>query len=705
MKGMKKVLALLLCASLTAGVCGFSACGEEEGTPSDQDGTEQGSSSGSSGSSPSGGNQQGSSGNQSGGNQQGSGGSNPSGSNPSGSSQQGGSSQETEQFSPLGKSLDVSRASGVYTSEFTLEVSKKADNHTVYFTTDGTKPTVNSSRYASGIRVGKRNSSSGFPLTNGVVYDSAGYGNYNFQTGNECTVVNLLETDASGAEVARKTVVYLYRAGGTTSVTLPIVTLNLPQSNALSFYNDIAEESKERANLDYFDFVSGESFSLNTQVKLGGNWTMGFPYRTMNLNFAKDENGKKNARVTAKIFGDRAARNGGELTDFTRFRLHSGGNAQTLNWFGDAFTQRVAAEVPANDDSYLQLATTGYRPAEVYLNGEYWGLYAIREHYSDVYFAQNYGVDKDDVILIDRAHNITAGNPDCADTTVYNTQYAFELKEDDELQQGMSLATELFDFLMTADLSLPENYQRFTQMVDIDGLSDLVLVNLYAGNWDFMNNNIKMWRTANVNSSNPYADGKWRFCLHDLDFSFEMQWGDNGLTGANGYLQDNNGNYRPLYNPNLEAEYTNPVYGYRPGVNYLDFYLGNAYLQYNGVGFLRNELTCLLKAPMRNANFRENFIARAQKVKEVYNNSSVRQILQEMKTEVAGAMSRHVTRWGRAGYRYSDWEGFVTRTDTVLQERTYMRDYQNYFDGGYMYKNGDYFNRQVEAAIYRFMNP
>lgn len=682
MRGIKKVLALFLCASLTAGICGFSACGKEaEETPSGSDGTQQGSASGSDDT------QQGSDGSNSGGAQQGDGNS---------------SAQET--FPAVGDCLGTSRASGVYSAEFTLKVSKEADSHKIYYTTDGTKPTVNSSRYDSGIRIGKRNQTDGFPVTEGVVYDSVGYGIYNFQTGNECTLVKLLETDSNGTEIARKTVVYLYRGSGETAVTLPVVTLNLAQDDALSFYNDIQDESKERANLDYFDFTSGESFSLNTQIKLGGNWTKGFPYRTMNLNFNKDEIGAKNTPVTAKIFGNRRARDGSELTDFKRFRLHAGGNAQTLNWFGDAFTQKVAAEVPAANGDYLQLATTGYRPAEVYLNGEYWGLYAIREHYSDVYFAQNYGVDKDDVIFIDRAHNITASNPDCADTSVYNTQYAFELKEDDEGNTGMDRATELFDFLKFADLSLPENYERFTQMVDVNGLSDLVLVNLYAGNWDFMNNNIKMWRTANVDSSNPYADGRWRFCLHDLDFSFEMQWGDNGLTGANGYLMDEYGNFLPQYNSDLQAEYTNPVYGYRPGVNYLDFYLGNASLEYNNVGYLREELTCLLSAPMRNAQFRENFTQRAQKVKEVYNDSRVRQILRDMKSEVADAMSRHVTRWGRVGYRYSDWEGFVSRTDTVLQERIYMRDYLNYFDGGYMYKNGDYFNRQVEAALYRFLN-
>ena len=643
MKKFVKITSLALAFTLFTALC-FSACGK---TPVEQvqNGGEQ-----------SGNSQENQNGNGQG-NQNGNGQENQEGS---------GSDVETAD-----QPLTLSYESGVYRRSFRLTVTAEAASHKIYYTLDGSAPTVASAQYADGISITENSAVRSYPLTNGVVY-SSDYGSYTFRTGNACTVVRLLETDSAGREIARKTATYFISEKGEEAFTLPVVSLSLAEENALNFYNDIVNEPKERAEMEYFDFASGERFALNTQIKLGGNWTKGYPYRTMNCNFNKDESGAKNTPVTANIFQGRTARDGGVLTNFKRFRLHSGGNAQVLNWFADAFTQKVAAEVSDANGTFLNVATTGYRPAEVYLNGEYWGLYAIREHYSDVYFEQNYGVDKDDVILLDRNYNLDAENP------LYNTTYMFEVAEDDEEESGMRLATELFDFLYHTDLSVWENYQRFTDMVDVQSLIDMVLVHFYAGNWDFMHNNIKMWRTANIDLSNPYADGKWRFCLHDLDFSFEFQWGDVGLYGADGYAL---------------------------GYNYLDFFLGNASLSYNGIGYLGNNLTCLLSSPMANEEFRALFQERAVAVKEIYSSARAQQILQAMREEVSIPMQRHCARWGRSGYGYGDWENFVDRTATVLSHRPYLYDELKFYGDGdtKMFPDGDYFERQIQAATERFL--
>ena len=70
----------------------------------------------------------------------------------------------------------------------------------------------------------------------------------------------------------------------------------------------------------------------------------------------------------------------------------------------------------------------------------------------------------------------------------------------------MSFAVELFDFLMTADFTDAVTYERLTETVDVTSLSDMVLTHLYAGNWDFAYNNIKIVlhvRTHGKHSSMP----------------------------------------------------------------------------------------------------------------------------------------------------------------------------------------------------------
>ena len=607
--------------------------------------------------------------------------------------------------------LGLSHESGVYASDLLLSVSAGEASHTIYYTLDGSLPTEDSLCYSAPIVIRDEGASRDYPLTDAVAawYDSlyAPRGTYEYETGNACTVVRLLEVDAQGNEVARKTKTYFIREKGAAAFELPVISLSLPQENAVAFYTDIEEEPKERAEMEYFDFASGERFALNTQIKVGGNWTKWFPYHTMNVNFNKDENDKKNEPVTVKAFGDRPARDGSELTDFKRFRLHCGGNSQNITWFGDAFVQRVAAEIAPESGDMVQTATTGYRPCEVYINGEYWGMYAIREHYADVYFEQNYGVDKDDVILIDRSHYVVEGDSAYEDDAVFNTRYHFEVAEDDEEERGMAYATELFDALYAAvglaEAGDMDGYARaiadLGDMIDVQSLTDLILVQFYTGNWDFMSNNIKMWRTANVDPENPYADGKWRFCLHDLDFSFEFAWGDNGLSGANGYLLYDQSDYSYSVDSFDPAYMESAPYTYRPGVNYLDFYLGNAYLNYNGVGTLSLENTCLFSAFVYDEGFRETFAARAQEIAEIYTSDAALEILDEMEEEVDTPIQRHVLRWNRTqwndSFDYSIWKDKLSNTRAVLASRT------NCYG---IYPNNDYLDRQIEAAFWRYLN-
>ena len=69
---------------------------------------------------------------------------------------------------------------------------------------------------------------------------------------------------------------------------IPVVSLSMPYRDwfgSTGIYNNIRVEYEKRANLEYIDPELNEYFYRNTQVKIGGNWTMGYPQRTLNLNF------------------------------------------------------------------------------------------------------------------------------------------------------------------------------------------------------------------------------------------------------------------------------------------------------------------------------------------------------------------------------------------------------------------------------------
>ena len=215
----------------------------------------------------------------------------------------------------------------------------------------------------------------------------------------------------------------------------------------------------------------------------------------------RNENGDKNEKVNIPIFGDRktCGDTSKALSKHIRFRLHNGGNCfEQWSGFNDAIIQRAMFGTDA--------ATSAYRPCLAYLNGEYWGLMALREHYSDYYIKQNYGVDDDNVTM-------------------------FELKGsliyDDGDEDGLMYINQLMDFLNDSrfkssnQTTIEEAFQELTQMIDIDSFIDVLVAQYYCCNWDFVGNanNLKMWRAMDT-SDKEYEDGKWRFCLHDLDFAF-----------------------------------------------------------------------------------------------------------------------------------------------------------------------------------------
>ena len=301
--------------------------------------------------------------------------------------------------------------------------------------------------------------------------------------------------------VFKRSFTYLSEDKITKDINIPVVSLSMPYDDIMGsngFYNKIREDISRRADLEFFDPEYNEYFYRNTQIKLGGNWTLGYPQRTFNLNFNKDENGKKNDKVKEHVFKEREQRGDKtkRLTKLSRFRLHNGGNAfESSTRINDAILQSIMKDSNAS--------TTGYRPSIVYINGEYWGLMSIREHYKDVYFSDNYGIDKDNVIT-------------------YDLKGDWSINDGDETI-GQKKLKEMNDYLLSHDFTNEENYQAFlNQYLDIDSFIDVVLAHAYAGNWDFIGNfnNLEMWTVMQSNPNNKYEDGKFRFVIHDADFAF-----------------------------------------------------------------------------------------------------------------------------------------------------------------------------------------
>lgn len=562
------------------------------------------------------------------------------------------------------KALQLSHNFGIYSAPFRLVIEKADANDVVYYTTDGSEATTKSTIFPDeGIVIKHSATASDFVLTPKVLnYNS--WEQYNYGYVDKGVSISLLELTQDGDTLAQKRGTYIVNATLAHS-TIPIVCLSAPITDWLgtdfsgglyNTYPDIDSDKKYRCWLEFYDQESNSSFALNSQMKRGGNWTRSYPCRTINLNFNKDENGNKNELPSVDLFAghERIDGSGQLVGDVSRFRLHSGGNACFGTLISDAFVHQLIGNKTA-------VATTAWRPCMLYLNAEYWGLYQMREHYSDAYFKNNFGVKKSDVQYVDKVYSGSFSNK------AY-TRYSFDIKEGNE-DEVLAELDSLFLFLgydyKKAPTTLAKDwdtsgweligddtkYAEFCKRVDVESLIDMVLIQGYCSNWDFMYNNLRMWRTRNVDPSNPYADGRWRFCLQDVDFAFEDATADNVLKADDGTEGDG------LWNTHQ--------------ISLFDYYVGNAYLNTGSVlGYLKPYNYLLLYLPMQNPEFKALVKERAEYIQQLFDVSNCEALWNDMIAQIEPYIADRATRWGHQWWNYYSWQNDLNYRLWRIQNRS-----------------------------------
>lgn len=167
---------------------------------------------------------------------------------------------------------------------------------------------------------------------------------------------------------------------------------------------------------------------------------------------------------------------------------NSGNDAIELNGSGlrDPLIHRLYNSIDA------EYGTSAYKPVVVYINGDYWGMYNLRERQDEHWMEAMYDLSCGEVDYLER----TAGESDtrneiCGDWTDFDS---FE-------QSAVDL-----------DLSVDETYQTFIQGMNVRNFMDYQALEIFISNQDWLSNNMKFWRT--------YEDSKWNWVLWDTDWGF-----------------------------------------------------------------------------------------------------------------------------------------------------------------------------------------
>ncbi len=496
--------------------------------------------------------------------------------------------------------LTLSNPSGFYAKPLTLQIACTDPDAAVYYTLDGTVPDETSLRYEGSLSLGDSSVREDV-LTKITDISGAPYlPKMDFPTGH---VVRAVAIGADGEKSAVVSATYLVgydrkKLYGDTSVmflvTDPDGLFNYDTGiyaagryfaewyaqqtepweawQAQGNFSQRGDDWERPVSVTYLP-AKGEGFTQEMGMRIKGGVSRANNQKSLRL-IARKEYGEKN--VDYELYPDNVREvDGGVVDKYKSFTLRNGGN--------DAEFSRIRDPFIANLATGLRMETAQNMPCIAFLNGEYWGVYTLNEEYTDNYIQYHHGIDNGNVITVKVA------------------------EVDDGEAADFELFAEMFDHIVTADLSDPAQYEKAASMLDMGSFADFIALELYIANTDgpFQNNNWEMWRVRQPDGSHPYADGKWRMMLYDTDQSSGIY-----VDGANG----NEDNITPYL---ASEEYE----GYHPAL--------------------------LFKALLKNDDFRKEFIRSCCDVQNIYfSQSRVKALLEEMTDDYLPLVPDTLRRFG-----------------------------------------------------------
>ena len=228
-------------------------------------------------------------------------------------------------------------------------------------------------------------------------------------------------------------------------------------------------------NTELFEGDGRCVFRSGTGFRLFGGMSRLFPQKSMAL-VARKRYGE--SRFRYKVFGKKG------LNKYKFLVLRNGGSDFGKAHFRDLLMTRLV------DD--WDMEKQDGRPAHVYINGKYWGIYNIREKINRYFIEGHQPVDKDSLDLMEHKQSLKRGS---------RRHYQ-----------------RLLNYLERYDLSDPVHLAWVRSQMEVENFLDYQVAQIYFDNQD-AGGNIRYWRPQT-------PDGRWRWILYDTDWGFGLHESD-----------------------------------------------------------------------------------------------------------------------------------------------------------------------------------
>ncbi len=463
----------------------------------------------------------------------------------------------------------LSKVAGFYSSQVTVEISGAEQNQEIRYTLDGSFPEATSSLYSDAINITSTTVLKAriFSSENDVLPGLMQYATYFIDVSHTLPVISV-----TGNQM-------LDLVNDITPLVRPTGTFEYFQNDTLSTraageYNKHGQDSwvcDQRS----IDFISRDEMGDNHSLK-------------GKLFHISDR--KKFQRIILRASGDDNYPCG-----------HNPSNNGSAH-MRDGFIQNLVKRDGLHLDVRLSERNV------VYINGQYWGVYEIRENVDDHDYTKYYYKQS----RYDLQYILTWGR-----TWVgYGGEKAY------------SDWKECYNFIIDNDMTVQTNYDSVKSMFNVKSFVDYILVNSFTVCTDWLNYNVAWWRGLNPKGNHK----KWGYTLWDNDATFAFYINYTGLS-------DTSANALPCNPEGLDNSYSDPE-GHIKMLNKLN----------------------------ENEEFHQYYVGRqADLLNTTFGSENMLGYFDEYMAIIEPEMAQHAIRWNGT---YDEWKANAARLRNFIVRRT-----------------------------------
>ncbi len=442
--------------------------------------------------------------------------------------------------------------SGAYQSTQIVSINSTVSGTNIFYTTDGSTPTNSSAFYNGPIEVSETSSLRAIARKNDYADSQPSDATYLINENKNLPIL-YITTDPDNFfddEIG----IYVDGTNGVQAYCAPMPV-------------NWAQDWERPINLKMF-LPDGElAFDVEAGVEINGACSRNRAMKSLGINLRDKEFGDE--AIEYPLFAER------DHDNYQRLKLRNSGQDFRRLGFRDMVNQNILT-------GKLDLDLQAGRPSLLYLNGEFWGIYNIREKFAGEYFEAIYDVDEDDLDII-KSPGLPWSNEKQGTEDIYDA---------------------LFQVVENSNFTDDIQWDYFESQVDVNEMMNYWITMTYMNNYDWPANNLTVWRERKEGA-------KWRYGMADTDGSTQ-----NNLTSG-GVAEPEFNKFSVINDPNIT---TWPNHS-------------------NSTLFLRKSLE---RETFRNEFIQRS----CSVIELVYNSTRVNSFIDDAVAQFEPNVQEHIDRWG-----------------------------------------------------------